>query len=408
MRDIEAKPEVPSSKLLEDESPPIYAPSSDPAAGYLLFVRGSAAAGSSGVLMAQPFDTRTLRLTGDAVPIAQQTSNLSFSASAAGALAYTGGAQDFGTQGSRGNIRGQLTWFDREGKVLGAVGDPGVYRTLALSPDGKQVAFERANLQNPSNRNIWLYNFARGVTTRFTFDSAWDSSPVWSPDGTRIVFCSNRSGEFDLYQKPSNLAGEDELLFKSSEDNKIPTSWSPDGRFLLFQNPAASKVWILPLGGGGDRKPVPLEQSQFSESYGKFSSNGRWIAYTSDESGKNQIYVQPFDAAAATGSPQAGGTQISGKWMVSKDGGGTPIWGRDGKELFYLSPDGMAMAVDVDTTGVFQAGIPKPLFRVPPGALFWSVTADGKRFLMVAPSSTSLSALPKFTVVLNWQADLKR
>jgi eukaryotic-like serine/threonine-protein kinase len=407
VRDLDAKPEEPSSKLLGDTSAVVYAPSPDPAAGYLLFVRGASVGGASGVLMAQRFNTRALQLTGDAVPISEGISNVSFSASATGVLAYMGGSQDVETQGSRGNIRGQLTWFDREGKVLGTVGDPGIYRTLALSPDGKQVAFERADPQNLSNRNIWLYDFARGVTTRFTFDSAWDSSPIWSPDGSRIVFCSNRGGEFDLYQKTSNLAGEDELLLKS-RDNEIPTSWSPDGRFLLFQNPfAPSKVWILPLSGA-DRKPVPLEPSQFSESYGKFSPDGRWIAYASDESGKSQIYVQPFNAAAATGSSQAGGTQIRGKWMVSKDGGSTPMWGHDGRELLYLSLGGMAMAVDVNTSGVFQAGIPKALFKVAPGVLFWNVSADGKRFLMVAPSSTGPSAQPKFTVVLNWQADLKK
>jgi eukaryotic-like serine/threonine-protein kinase len=146
-----------------------------------------------------------------------------------------------------------------------------------------------------------------------------------------------------------------------------------------------------------------------SESDGRrarFSPDGRWIAYASNESGNGEIYVRPFDTSSAMGSSSAGSTAVTGKWMVSKDGGDAPLWRRDGKELFYLSRDGMAMAVAVSTGGVFQAGIPKALFKVPPGVLFWDATADGKRFLMTAPSAAAVQA--KFTVVLNWQAGLKK
>ncbi len=395
-------------KLLGDLSAAVYARSPDSTSGYLLFVRGaSALPGGTSTLMVQRFDARRLELVGEAVPIAEQVSNTGFSVSSTGTLVYQAGTANASTGGSRGNIQGQLTWFDREGKALGSVGDPGLYRTLALSPDGKRVAIERADSQNPGNRNIWLYDFARGVTTRFTFDSNWDSSPIWSPDGSRIAFSSNRSGTFDLYEKASNLAGEDEVVFKSN-DAKLPTSWSSDGRFLLYQNTGTSQVWILPLNGGGDRKPVAMEHSQFNESYGKFSPDGRWIAYASEESGKNQVYVQPFEPSAAMGSTSGGRAPITGKWMVSKDGGGTPLWERDGKELFYLSLDGDAMAVDVNTSGVFQAGVPKILFKLPSGVIFWDISPDGKRFLMVAPAPSGLSAQPKFTVVLNWQASLKQ
>jgi eukaryotic-like serine/threonine-protein kinase len=407
---VDAPGEKSSKKLLSDLSTAVYAPSPGGTPGYLLFTRGAAAANESGTLMVQRFDARRLKLIGEAVPIAEQVSNTGFSASSTDALVYEAGALSVATGGSRGNIQGRLTWFDREGKALDAFGDPGLYRTFALSPDGKRVAFERADPQNPSNRNIWLYDFARGVTTRFTFDSGWDSGPIWSPDGTRIVFGRNiGNGNWDLYEKASNLIGEAELLFKSPNP-KIPTSWSPDGRFLLFQNPGSSQVWILPLGGtAADRKPVALEHSKFVESYGKFSPDGRWIAYTSDESGKSQIYVQPFNAPAAAESSSAGRTPITGKWMVSSDGGTTPLWERDGKELFYLSLDGEAMAVDVNTSGIFQAGVPKPLFKTPPGVLFWDISSDGKRFLMVAPSNTAAASAPvKFTVVLNWQTALNK
>jgi Tol biopolymer transport system component len=408
---VDAKPEEqPSAKLLGDGSPVVYAPSSDPEVGYLLFVRGGATLGAPGVLMAQPFDTRRLELKGDAIPIAEQISNTGFSASATGVLAYVEGYTSPPVSvAPRGFILGRLTWFDREGKALGAVGDLGLYRTLALSPDEERVAFDRGDPQNPGTRNIWLYDFKRGVTTRFTFDSGTDFDPVWSPDGSQIAFASNRRGAFDLYQKASNLASEDELLFKSSEA-KVPSNWSRDGRYLLFFNPLPpNHIWLLPVSGKGtDQKPLQFSASQFNEAAARFSPDGRWIAYSSTESGRSEIYVRPFDAASAGAAPAGNGNPVTGKWMISKDGGDSVLWRRDGKELFYLSPDAMAMAVPVNTSGVFQAGIPKPLFKVPAGVLFWDVSADGKKFLMAAPSATGQAGEPKFTVVLNWQSALKK
>jgi Tol biopolymer transport system component len=396
--------EEPPKKLLPDTSAAVYTPVPNSTDGYLLFVRASTSNGSAGTLMAVSFDARRLEIVGEPFPIAEGVA--SFSTAPTGVLVYRTGISSAAGP-SRGNISGQLTWLDREGKVLGTVGDPGLYRTLAISPDGKRVAFERADPQNFSNRNIWLYEFARGVTTRFTFDSGWDGNPVWSPEGSRIVFGGERTGIFDLYQKTSNLAGEDELVFQSGV-HKLPSSWSPDGRFLLFYNAVGSThVWVLPLDGtAANRKAFALEESNFNQAVGRFSPDGRWIAYQSNESGKDEIYVRPFDAASAVGSSSTAGTPITGKWMVSKDGGEVPLWRRDGKELFYLSPTGMAMAVDVNTSGIFQAGIPKPLFRVPSGLLYWDVTSDGKRFLMPVPAAPNAAA--PLTVVLNWQAGLKR
>ncbi|HEY6904954.1 MAG TPA: hypothetical protein VI216_11650, partial [Candidatus Acidoferrales bacterium] len=360
----------------------------------------------SGALLAQPFDTRRLELTGEPGAVAEQVSVADFSVSSSGVLVYRVGVFLHDTDPS-GITQGQLTWFDREGKVLGTIGETGLYRTLALSPDGKQVAFERVDPQDANHRNIWLYEFAHGVTTRFTFDPKWDTGPVWFPEGSRIAFGSNRSGQFDLYQKASNLASEDELLYKSPQ-LKMPSSWSPDGRFLLYHFVISpSQVWALPLhGGAADRKPVPVASSNADEAMGRFSPDGRWVAYESNESGGYEIYVRPFDVSSGPGSSPARGRPVTGKWMVSKGGGGSPLWRGDGKELFYLSPDGMAMAVEVSTSGVFQAGVPKPLFRVPAGLVFWDVSSDGKRFLLPAPSAAT-SATP-FTVVLNWQAALKK
>jgi eukaryotic-like serine/threonine-protein kinase len=393
------------ARLMADTSAVDYVPSSDSALGYLLFLRNGTTPDSAGTLMAIRFDWERLKLVGEAFPVADRVSD--FSASANGVLVYWSGSS-VATGPTRGNIQGQLTWFGRQGKVLGTFGDPGLYRTLALSPDGKRVAFERADSGNPINRNIWLYDFDRGVSTRFTFNSAWDGGPVWSPDGSHVAFTSNRDTEFDLYQKASNLAGEDELLFRSP-NNKVPTSWSPDGRFLLYYYATPpSEVWALPLAGGpADRKPISVARSEFNEAIGHFSPDGRWVAYESNESGRDEIYVRPFDPpSSAPGTSSATGTSVTGKWMVSKSGGGSPLWRRDGKELFYLSGDGMAMAVDVSTNGVFQSGVPKALFKVPTGVLFWDVSPDGKRFLMPAPAAAR-GASP-FTVVLNWQAGLKK
>jgi Tol biopolymer transport system component len=402
---IGAKPgEQPPRKLLDDFSEVGYAPSRDPAVGRLLFIRG-AGIGSLGTLMAQPFDTQRLELTGEAAPVAEKVLNSGFSVSATDVLVYLTG---FST------ARRQLTWFDREGKILGTIGDPGTYGGFALSPDEKRVAFSRADPQQQATRNIWLYEFARGATTKFTFDSAWDDAPVWFPDGSRIALYSTRSGTQEVYQKAANLAGEDEPLLKANVLIS-PTSWSPDGHFLLYEmSGPPTQFGLISLGGGAsERKPIPLAKSAFNQGDARFSPDGRWIAYVSDESGRNEVYVRPFDVESAMGSPSssfAEGTSVAGKWMVSKDGGFNPRWRRNGKELFYFSADGTLMAVEVSTSGVFQAGIPKPLFKAPRGAerYQWEATADGKRFLMAAPSAATTAAQPSFTVVLNWQAGLKK
>ena len=386
-------------RLFPDTSPSYFVRSAgDPALGYLLFVRAPAAGASGGTLMAATLDLGKWDVVGEPFPIAQGVSN--FSASSSGVLAYGRGSSTV-TGPTRGNIFGRLDWFDRQGKILGMLGDAGLYRTLAISPDGKHVAFERADSQNQVSRNLWLYDLDRGVTSRFTFGAGWDAGPAWSPDGSQIAFTSNSVGLFDLFLKPSNLAGDAQLLFKSQEP-KIPSSWSSDGRFLLFYFATPpSQIWALSLA---DRKAFPVVRDDFNEAIARFSPNARWIAYDSNESGMDEIYVRPFDPPA--GSSTSSATSLSGKWMVSKGGGTNAVWRHDGKELFYLSSDGFLMAVDVNTGAVFQAGIPKQLFKTPPGVLFYDVSADGRRFLMPAPLAASADS--SFTVVLNWQSALKK
>jgi Tol biopolymer transport system component len=248
---------------------------------------------------------------------------------------------------------------------------------LTISPDGKRIAVERADPQT-QNRDIWLIDSASGKTTRFTSDPGWDAFPTWSPDGSRIIFTSNRGGgAYDLYQKAANGTGIEELLYKSSE-GKGPTSWSPDGRFLLYYSLGQpTHVKLLAVSGPADRAPVPLVDPQFNSITARFSPDGRWIAYTSNESGKNEVSVRPFDPAKGTA-----GAPI----VLTSDGGRTPLWRGDGKELYYIDQDGMVTAIEVILRTQFKAGAPKHLFKVPPGVTFWDVAPDGGRFLMPAPA----------------------
>jgi eukaryotic-like serine/threonine-protein kinase len=282
----------------------------------------------------------------------------------------------------RGSIDGRLTWFDRQGKKVGVIGDQGVYRTLSISPDGKNVAVERTDAQT-QNRDIWVLDAASGATTRFTSDPGWDAFPTWSPDSKTIVFTSNRSGVYDLYRKASSGMGTEELLYRSTE-GKGPNSWSPDGRFLIYYSLGQpTHLRLLAVEGAADRKATPLVDPQFSSVTGKFSPDGRWVAYSGNESGKNEVSVRPFDAASGSaGSPV----------IVTRGGGRTPLWSGDGKELFYIGPDGMATAVEVKSGATFQTGAPKTLFPVPAGLLFWDVSpassGDATRFLMPVPGGT--------------------
>jgi serine/threonine protein kinase len=396
---LDSKPEQQGSKrLVATNSSAAYAPSSDSGVGHLLFLR-------EGSLMAQPFDARHLELAGEAVPIADGLPDSGpplFSVSTTGVVAYrTGGV---------GAPTTQLTWFDRAGKLLGTIGEPGQYNTVALSPDGTRVAVSRNDPQAAGrgafgsawgNTDIWLHEFLRGTSARFTFDPALDWMAVWSPDGSRIIFSSDRDGPSNLYQKVSNGAGNEEALLKSNEA-KFSYDWSQDGRFLLYAV-AGQKfgIWALPLTGD-DHKPMPYLQTDAFQA--RFSPDSRWIAYTSEESGKKEIYVQPFPVASG------------GRWMVSKGGGDQPRWRRDGKELFYISADSKLMSVEIAAApGTFQAGIPKALFAAPiwggggGNALTrYDVTADGKKFLINSlPTETAAAPSSPITVVLNWQQTLQ-
>jgi serine/threonine protein kinase len=371
--------------LLNADSSSVYAPP-----GFLLFVRER-------TLMAQAFDADRLQLTGEPFSVVEQVGYNSANGRAYFSISQTG-VLVFLSSDVPGT---QLAWVDRGGKQPATVGTTAVDNGLRLSPDGKRLAVSRLDSQAAS-ADIWLIDLARNNASRFTFDPANETNPVWSPDGSRIVFASNRDGNPKMFQRLSNGTGNDELLLKTTEPTG-PHDWSPDGKFILFGvlSPKTNvDLWVLPLFG--EKKPVPFIQTEFTENQGRFSPDGRWVAYTSNESGPYQVYVQSF--------PTSGG-----KWQVSTGGGAQPQWRHDGKELFYLAPDRKIMAVEVNGAGpTFIPGIPKPLFEArfstlfpgPPGASYYAVTDNGQRFLVNTLAADS--ALTPFTVVLNWTAGLKR
>jgi serine/threonine protein kinase/Tol biopolymer transport system component len=379
---VDAKPEQQSSKpLVNSDGNTNYAPSADPGIGYLLFM-------SEDTLMAQPFDNRRFELKGSAAPVAEQIGDYrSFSVSTNDVLVF---------QRSMPSQQ-RLAWYDRGGKVMGTVGEPDYYDNLALSPDGTRLAVVK--VRGADSGNIWLLDLSRGgASTRFTFGSPADTFPVWSPDGSHMIFSSNRDGPYNLYQKPANGVKDEEVLLKSSED-KYATSWSRDGRFLLYtvvHPKTKSDIWMLPLGG--DKKPLPFLSTEFSVHQACFSPDGHWVAYVSNESGHQEVYVRSFSMNSTGTSVEAGG-----KWQISNGFGVDPRWRNDGRELYYRLFDGNVMAVEIATKPEFRAESLQHFGLVIPREAMWDSVADGSRFL--APNVDRPEA---YTVVLNWQAALKK
>jgi Tol biopolymer transport system component len=356
----------PPTFILRSTSGAVYA-----APGYLLFLQ-------AGALLAAPFDEKRLRVTGEPIPIAGRVRTLA--ASGSDLLVY-----------ARGPAVGQLVWLDQRGREVEALPIHGDFYFPKLSHDARRVAAVNVDPQT-GTEDIWVYDLSRSVGTRLTFDPASDLLPLWSPDDARIIFSSNRRGLYDIYQVRSSAPGTEELLF-ATDKHKNATSWSQDGRHVIFfTNAPGQHLWSLSLP---DRKPSLLTPTSFKEWDGVISADSRWIAYSSDETGKPEVYVQAFPSTRA-------------KWRISADGGLWPKWRGDGKELFYIASESKKlMAVNVSPGRAFEVSVPRALFdatmiRGP----HFDVTADGQRFL-VNKMGREEGAVP-ITLVQNWRALLAK
>jgi serine/threonine protein kinase/Tol biopolymer transport system component len=364
------------------------------ASGHLVYLREK-------TLMAQRFDAKTFETTGDAVPIAEPVeydlsyNNAVFTVSQNGILVYQAGTKETGFQ---------LEWFDRNGASLGKVATPAEYVAVALSPDGRKMAFDVYDYES-KNMDLWIYEMSRNLKTRFTFDASAEGYPIWSPDGSRILFNSDRRGRLDLFLKTTSGAGDDELLLESPAE-KFPLDWSSDGRFIVYtayDSKNKGDLWILSLQG--DRQPFVFLQTEFEESNAQFSPDLRWISYESDESGRTELYVRPF--IGEDGQPAINQTR---KWQVSSNGAAyyNHKWSPSGKELFYLSQDKKLMVADVETSGsTFDLGAVRPLFELKAiGYVYFAdVTPDGQR-LLIGIQARGQKA-PPLTLVTNWNSGLK-
>ena len=354
--------------------------------GYLLYV-------NQGSLVALPFDATSLKVTGDPTTIAERIKDVGenhafdFSVSEEGTLAY-----------QSGTVNSQLTWFDRTGQKQSVVGEVSGRESVSLSPDGRQVATGLLDFDGRQS-DIWLVDLTRNTSSRLTFDPAGEGTPIWSPDGQRIVFGSNRASggrNIDLFEKASSGVGDEQPLL-TTEGAKFATSWSHDGQLILFENwepQAKAGIWVMTMA---DKQVRPLLQSKsFNQTQGQFSPDGHFIAYLSDESGRVEVFLQRYPTT-------------SEKWSISSGGGLAPLWRADGKEIFYTSLDKI-MSVDIKLGSKVETSLPRELFRstISHSVLSYpyAVSPDGQRFLVA--SEVDINEVAPMTIVLNWTSALKK
>jgi Tol biopolymer transport system component len=367
--------------LFPSDSNAFYSPTPDGQTGYLLF-------GSRGSLIAQGFDPNTNSLVGEAFRVAQtvrinSNSRAFFSVSENGTLIYD--------PSSDAEQARHLTWYDRTGKAVGADEQAGQILGFALAPDERSISMTRLTAGAMVDE-ISVTDTARGSNSRLALVTGEIPSTAWSPNGKNVVWNDTNQSKSRLITKLASGAGEAEVLLDSAI-SLYPTDWSPDGRFILYTmtDPVTTRdIWVLPLFG--DRKPFAYLQTPYNERDGKFSPDGKFVAYTSEENGGDDIYVQSFPASTE-------------KWTISTHGGSSPHWSRDGRELFYMQNDGKVMAVAIKTAPSFEAGVPQALFDVTAARSAreddFAVSNDGQRLLFISRGSSE-GVLPPLVVVLNW------
>ena len=353
------------------------------ASGYLIFAR-------DGALLAQKFDPNGLRLLGSPVLVAdhvEQTMRFmgaAFSVSDTGVLAY------------RPDRQTALVWFDRSGRSLGAIGQPGHYSNPDLSRDERRVAVSRRDPLT-GQADVWVIDVNRGLQSKLTFGEAVQGMPLWSPDGRRVVYRAGAS----LVMKESSGAGRDTVLADHLTNFDNPLDWSADGEQVLlssFDSSNETDLWLLSAGDDRQRTAVPDSGSRWGVQ-ARISPDGRWLAYASNESGRYEVYVRPFQSG-------------NGRWLITSGGGSEPSWRRDGKELYYIAPDGTLTAVQVSIAPTFEAGTHTRLFKTDMSTLVntsftrnqYVASADGRRFLVNQPTGGPAAIV----VVVDWVAGLKR
>ena len=369
-------------RLFASDSNARYAPSPD-GSGHIFFSR-------DGALLAQNFDADKLTTVGEPFRVVDQI-RINFNARAFFTVSETG-TLIYDPSSDLENR--QITWFDRTGKQLETVGSIGSYLVARLSPDQKRLAVSRRDKAS-GIFDIYVYDIARGTSSRLTTGSSDVDNMAWSPDGNYIAWSWRQVGKSEMYRKLASGAGEVEVLARSANPINV-SDWSSDGKHILYSDadPATNtNIWAVPLEG--ERSPFLYFRSPVEEANARFSPDGRFITYWSRESGVNEVYVQTFPASG-------------GKWPISINGGINPVWGRSG-EIFYIAPDGKLMAVDVKTGANFEPGIPKPLFDIALArttqATLFDVSADGQRFLFVSRMADATSSL---TVSVNWMSSFRR
>jgi hypothetical protein len=354
--------------------------------------------GAAGTLRAVPFDLGRREVTGPPVLILDSimttvTGGINVTVANAGTLAYEPGRGSVDTERS-------LVWVDRMGREEPLPTPLRRYFYPRISPDGTRVALDIRD----QAQDIWIWDFARQTLTRFTFDPTPDLYPVWTPDGRRLAFASDRAGPRNLYSQAADSTGTPQRLTESAKA-QTPYGMTPNGDVLVLREdapPGGSDLFVLPLAPGTKGAPQPLIQTMFAELNAELAPDGRWIAYQSNESGREEIYVRPFPDVAG------------GRWQVSTGGGRTPLWARSGRELFYRSTDGAVMVLRVEPGPAWRGSPPT---QVLPARYYdstgttgrtFDIAPDGRRFLMIKEGAGEGAAPPQIVVVQNWLEELRR